>query len=235
MDHNRIAQISLELFKSLPVGGKPNTNEWTVLSTIVKHCHITNSYEVVSLGTGSKCIGAGAMSSRGDILNDSHAEVIARRGFLKYIYYEIEMFLENKKSIFIGWDNDKLILTENISFHMFSSYVPCGDAAIFPKHDTENCGDILEDKNDSYSNLSDNEEETPIKKMKIDDAFRTGAKCLENDTKQDPKQAGTKYHVTGAVRTKPGNYKYFILQKKSITYVICKFEAILEAMFIYLI
>lgn len=37
-----------------------------------------------------------------------------------------------------------------------------------------------------------------------DDIHRTGAKCLNVETRQDPRLPGAAYHVVGAVRTKPG-------------------------------
>jgi hypothetical protein len=37
---------------------------------------------VASMATGSKCIGPSKITSNGDILHDSHAEVLAKRAFL---------------------------------------------------------------------------------------------------------------------------------------------------------
>ncbi|XP_052740520.1 tRNA-specific adenosine deaminase 1 isoform X2 [Bicyclus anynana] len=161
---------------------------------------LTKSHEVVSLGTGSKCIGANKLSSQGNILNDSHAEVIARRGFLIYLYENISNANENKQSIFVLKDHYKYTLKDNIEFIFYSSQMPCGDASIIPK--TEDSSDICEllssNKREAQDDLCDVEN----KKKKVD-IHRTGAKRLLHD-EQDPKESGENYHRVAQVRTKPG-------------------------------
>ena len=50
---------------------------WTVLAAFVATNE--NSIEVVSLATGTKSIGRKQMCKNGYVLNDLHAEVLARR------------------------------------------------------------------------------------------------------------------------------------------------------------
>lgn len=197
---DNIAQSCIDLFIKLPKSGKPVEKEWTVLSCIVHYDVTTENHQVVSLGTGSKCVGASKMSPVGSILNDSHAEVVARRGFLLYIYDNIDKAMENKQSIFTQ-ENNEFKLKDNIEFIFYSSQMPCGDASIIPKNGEEDdFGDLLQLKRQADSEKCD----LSAKRIKSDiDIYRTGAKCLP-DADQDPKQPGNDYHLLGQVRTKPG-------------------------------
>ncbi|CAH2105594.1 unnamed protein product [Euphydryas editha] len=196
---DNIAESCINVYQKLPKSGKPVKDEWTVLSGIAQFDTVTKVCDVVSLGTGSKCIGASKMSSAGNILNDSHAEVFARRGFLIYLYENIVYTIENKPSIFVK-DKNKFKLKDNIQFIFYSSQMPCGDASIMPKTRIEDdVGDmIVSSKRDAQDDSCDIES----KRQKFD-IHRTGAKCLPH-TEQDPKKPGENYHLLGQVRTKPG-------------------------------
>jgi tRNA-specific adenosine deaminase 1 len=140
---NELAELCYSKYMSLPKTGKPNEErEWTLLAGIVKvegwqkefSCSSNMSMDVVALGTGSKCIGKSKMSPSGDILNDSHAEVMARRGFLRYLYHQIlETYQTGSSEVFKCFSGGKCVIKDNITFHFFTSHTPCGDASIIPK------------------------------------------------------------------------------------------------------
>lgn len=206
--HNKIAQLCINAFNNIPKTGKPNTKEWTILSCILKEDISKDHMEVVSLGTGTKCIGKNKMSTNGDILNDSHAEIICRRAFLRYVYEEL---ISTNNEIFY-FDNQivKYCLKEGIRFHFFTSHIPCGDAAIFSKQDSSEFGKpmflkrALDVSDDDCTTFNPKQPKFDTSGKSQKDIFRTGAKCLPHSTKQDPLQDGTDYHIVDVVRTKPG-------------------------------
>nr|CAD7578325.1 unnamed protein product [Timema californicum] len=150
---DRVANCCYAKYASLPKTGKPSSREWTPLAGVVKVEHHDESFEdalsveVVALGTGSKCLGRTKLSPRGDVVNDSHAEVMARRGFLRYLYREIHaMHSTGRSEIFDRVIRGRCRLKSFVTFHFFASHTPCGDASIFPKSDvgSEGFGECLE-------------------------------------------------------------------------------------------
>ncbi|XP_072851156.1 double-stranded RNA-specific editase 1 isoform X5 [Pogona vitticeps] len=107
--------------------------------------------QVISVSTGTKCINGEYMSDRGLALNDCHAEIIARRCLLKFLYAQLELLLSNKedqqKSIFIKSEQSGFKLKENVQFHLYISTSPCGDARIFSPHEA-----AQEDQGDRHPN-----------------------------------------------------------------------------------
>lgn len=195
----KIVQSCFDLYNELPKNGKPVEKEWTVLSCIIEYNKCMKSLKVASLGTGSKCIGASKMSPTGVILNDSHAEVFARRGFLLYLYQNIDKALKHEPSIFRN-ENGQLKLFDGIEFIFYSSQLPCGDASII-RGGEEDYGDVLKlEKRKADDETCDIE----AKKQKTDNGVhRTGAKCLPH-CEQDPKDPEIVDQLLGQVRTKPG-------------------------------
>ena len=86
--------------------------------------------EVVALGTGTKCISSKSLSDKGMAVNDCRAEVIARRSFLRFLYYHLEMVVRgnSESSIFIKKSGQRLakgvrILQSNNSIGSY--YIVC--------------------------------------------------------------------------------------------------------------
>lgn len=184
---DRIANTTLDKFKSLPKTGKPSCKEWTVLSSILKYDHQNDGLEVVAIGTGTKCLGKEySLSCSGEIINDSHAEVMARRGFLRYVLESIN----KQKDFCYDGTIKKFRLDPTVSFHFFTTHPPCGDASIFDVEDND---------------------EPECKKPKVDliDDDNVGGRIVSTHGQTGGKMFETKVldlmsQDVGEIRTKPG-------------------------------
>ena len=176
-------------YKSLGKAGKPGPTQWTVLAAValVKEDQV----RLISFATGTKCLGGEArknVSVIGSALNDTHAEVVARRGLLLWLVKQVELGggelvekVEGKDgcwSLKPGW---KLVL--------LTTHPPCGDATISPLSD----------------HIEPEESGEPCaKRRKVEeDLQRTGGKVAQ-DGEYDPGGDGKDYHRLGLLRTKPG-------------------------------
>lgn len=113
-----------------------------VLAGIVKTIHKgeeLTDINVISVGTGTKCIAGGCISDSGHALNDCHGEIIARRAFCHYLYDQLELCLKGKTKIscFQKKKNGLFGLKEGVSFHLYISTSPCGDARIFSPQENQ--------------------------------------------------------------------------------------------------
>lgn len=111
-----VSAAALAHWASLPKNGKPQPNEHTVVAAFVlqspggaihsssEGCSSKSAqevdgnvsvgapgmrFDVVALGSGTKCLSAAARTPDGTLLNDSHAEVIARRALQRWLYSEL--------------------------------------------------------------------------------------------------------------------------------------------------
>lgn len=87
----------------------------------------SSDLKVVSLATGAKCLPTVKYPIRGDALHDSHAEVLARRSLIRWLYEEVQRAAHS--TIGSPWvegnPGGKWALKENVNLHMYISTVPC--------------------------------------------------------------------------------------------------------------
>ena len=95
---------------------------------------------VICLSTGTKCINGELISLDGLSLNDCHAEVIVRRCLVYWLYSQLEHVLlhgdEGPDGVLEhDVEGGGFKIKPGVSFHLFISTAPCGDARIFSLHE----------------------------------------------------------------------------------------------------
>lgn len=87
---------------------------------------------VVSIGTGTKCITGEMIDHKGQTLNDCHGEIIACRGFRRYLFDELMKALkEDSNTLFERTKDNKFRLKEIYQVYLFVNTAPCGDGRVF--------------------------------------------------------------------------------------------------------
>lgn len=193
-DASNVADLSYEQFERLGKAGKPlKDKEWTVLSTFSKHDLTTGHLKLISLATGTKCLSANNLHRNGYKLHDSHAEVIARRGFLCYILSEMKKASSGMESDFhISNETGKFLLRNTISYHFFTTHPPCGDASIVGGK----CKINQMKDSTSFARKKQNLEEN----LECEQIHITGARLIN----VDESTTDTMTQSIGHIRTKPG-------------------------------
>ncbi|EME87711.1 uncharacterized protein MYCFIDRAFT_29254 [Pseudocercospora fijiensis CIRAD86] len=145
-----IADCVLKTFEALPAKSKPRVQEngrreWVPLAGIVLSHDSTQSLTCASLATGMKCLPQDKIAlANGNILHDSHAEILAIRSFNRFLLDECAELARNgfgteHTSAWIKWrcEGEKqaqhqlpFALQEDVKIHMYTSQTPCGDASM---------------------------------------------------------------------------------------------------------
>jgi tRNA-specific adenosine deaminase 1 len=110
----------------------PQHSQWTILASffLVRHNdELSSEIKIISLATGTKCLPVQRLSSRGEVVHDSHAEVLARRCALRWFLEEICRIHSQEgcgtSSWIIRGSNGKYSLQEGVKLNLYISTVPC--------------------------------------------------------------------------------------------------------------
>nr|XP_025880981.1 tRNA-specific adenosine deaminase TAD1 isoform X4 [Oryza sativa Japonica Group] len=114
----------LQHYNSLPKKGKPQGRESTVLAAFLLSTpqQDPRNLTVLSLATGTKCLGAARLNHHGDLVHDAHAEVVARRALLRLIYTEIG---RSGASDWLVASGEKWKLRDGYHLHLYITQIPC--------------------------------------------------------------------------------------------------------------
>lgn len=118
--------------------GMAEYTKWKVIAGIAmtKDADLKD-VQIISFGTGTKCINGEHISMVGANINDCHAEIISRRCLKDFFYTNLELLLEGEgeESIFTKRETGGFCLKPHVKFHLYISTAPCGDARIFSPHE----------------------------------------------------------------------------------------------------
>ena len=127
-----IVSATLSQYSALPFAPQPGKH--TVLASFALHDPDAGRVRLLSLGAGVKCLPAHRLPVRGDALHDSHAEVLARRGAIRWLLEEVQRDVaraqeEETKSADAAWvcarADGLYALRDNVHLWMYASTVPC--------------------------------------------------------------------------------------------------------------
>ncbi|KZV71413.1 hypothetical protein PENSPDRAFT_577733 [Peniophora sp. CONT] len=123
-----VVKAALNTYRSLAFTLQPG--KFTILASFVVHHRNRDVLKVISLGTGSKCLPTERLPACGDALHDSHAEVIARRGFIRWLLEEIRRDQQSIPSEWLSGSGESgYALRDDVHVYLYVSTVPCGDAS----------------------------------------------------------------------------------------------------------
>ncbi|XP_047454778.1 double-stranded RNA-specific adenosine deaminase [Mugil cephalus] len=159
--HDQIAMLSHQRFNALTTRIQHSLLGRKILATIIMR-RGEGLGTVVSLGTGNRCVKGEELSLKGDTVNDCHAEIISRRGFVRFLYSELLKHYDGADdSIFEPAEDKKLRIKSDITFHLYISTAPCGDGALFDKSCSET-GDEVEGHQPLFENAKQGKLRTKV-------------------------------------------------------------------------
>lgn len=95
---------------------------FTIMASVYLSEPSSGRTQVISMGTGSKCLPTNRFSTNGDTVHDFHAEIVARRGAVRWLLLEMT---KGHNSEWLEQEGEAWILRNGFSMGMFVSELPC--------------------------------------------------------------------------------------------------------------
>lgn len=134
-----IAALSLHKFLQIAASISEKFAGRKVVACMIMKNSPEDSGRVVAVGTGNRCVTGDRLSMEGKVVNDSHAEIVARRSLMRFFYRQLNSYYDGNDSIFVPKEGStKLDVREGVSFHLYISTAPCGDGALFTPREEPN-------------------------------------------------------------------------------------------------
>lgn len=134
-----IAALSLHKFLQIAASISEKFAGRKVVACMIMKNSPEDSGRVVAVGTGNRCVTGERLSMEGKVVNDSHAEIVARRSLMRFFYKQLNSYYDGNDSIFVPKEGStKLDVREGVSFHLYISTAPCGDGALFTPREEPN-------------------------------------------------------------------------------------------------
>ncbi|XP_066244792.1 double-stranded RNA-specific editase Adar isoform X2 [Euwallacea similis] len=134
-----IGRMVNETFMKVMEGDILHSRKKVLAGIVMTRSETVEDAEVLCVTTGTKCVSGGHICLNGSSLNDMHAEIVARRCLVNYLYDQLELLTDEdtaSTSIFVPRANNRgYELREGIEFHLYINTAPCGDARIFSPHE----------------------------------------------------------------------------------------------------
>lgn len=136
---NAVAKMSHDIYVQLQGTVAVPQPGRKVVAAFVMEDTLSSGIKVVSVGSGTRCITGDQMSLTGLVVNDSHAEVVARRSLMRFFYQQLAAHSRgDQDTIFISsaatnTSRPKVKVRDNLKFHLYISTAPCGDSAQFSR------------------------------------------------------------------------------------------------------
>ncbi|XP_061175331.1 double-stranded RNA-specific adenosine deaminase-like [Saccostrea echinata] len=146
---DKMAALVHRSFNELSASISENFSGRKVIAGLVMKMAAEDIGTVIAIGTGNRCITGPQLSLEGNTVNDSHAEIITRRGFIRFLYKQLMTYNPaTPHRLFEQSPTGKIRIKKNITFHLYISTAPCGDGALFSPRDEASNNAVLSNIND---------------------------------------------------------------------------------------